>query len=300
MTKLGEIEKIKREIEGMVLRNALNIRRMLELLRTVSNISMDIDTLRKTRIGIAVNTVRRTYPNNKPIHDLALTCIRNWKRIVKQVERRKSDSYSEVDAKTNLVVPENDCRPIDSSLGTHHSGRKDDESASTENLKWPAEPIRVKSIELLTDALSHLNEDGSPSTENLAAISSDQNNCRNLAYEIEDEVFKLNGCTPHKKYRTHIRNLVLIFKQRRNPSLNRDLVCHKISPKAVAAMSPEQLAPDSMKELRCTFERESFRSRLISENEESRSGSFKLLASFPFLGLVDLLNVFRGIQVYCQ
>jgi len=76
-----------------------------------------------------------------------------------------------------------------------------------------------------------------------------------LATEIEEEVFKVFNNT-ETRYKTRIRSRISNLKDKKNPDLRNNLLCMRITPKQFASMSAEEMASDSMKELRTKFIKE--------------------------------------------
>lgn len=119
---LGEelnIIKFKREMEQMISKNALNLKRLNEILQHLHDVNVDLACLQRTKIGICVNSVRKTFKNNQHIASLTADLIRKWKKIAKEQFSSHSSLSATGSSNNRVAAP---VSPNTSSTATSNSG----------------------------------------------------------------------------------------------------------------------------------------------------------------------------------
>lgn len=84
LTEELNVIKFKREMEQMLEKNALNLKRLNDILQHLHDININLACLQRTKIGICVNNVRKTFKNNALIASLTADLIKKWKKVAKE------------------------------------------------------------------------------------------------------------------------------------------------------------------------------------------------------------------------
>ncbi|KAM3830229.1 transcription elongation factor A protein 3 isoform 2-T2 [Vipera latastei] len=86
MGQAEELIRMAKKLEKMVSRK--NTEGALDLLKKLNSCTMTIELLQTTKIGVAVNTVRK-HCSDKEVVALAKLLIKNWKRLLESSETQK-------------------------------------------------------------------------------------------------------------------------------------------------------------------------------------------------------------------
>ncbi|XP_068119298.1 transcription elongation factor A protein 2 isoform X3 [Hyperolius riggenbachi] len=211
-----EVLRIARKLDKMVSKK--NTEGALDLLKQLKSVTMSLDMLESTRIGMSVNALRKQCSEEEVIA-LSKSLIKSWKKLLDSSEQRgreRSQSSS-------------------SSKDESSSAKKSDgpKSPSTPKMtRFPPLPVtsnsvRTKCREMLIAALQ---TDG-----DYIAIGSD---CDLLAAQIEEAVFEEIQNTD-MKYKNRIRSRIANLKDSKNPDLRKNVLCGGITPEQIAVMSCE-------------------------------------------------------------
>lgn len=92
MGRAEELVRIAKKLDKMVTRK--NMEGALDLLKELNSYTMTIELLQTTRIGVAVNTVRKQCSDEEVVA-LAKILIKNWKRLLESSETPKRDKTLE-------------------------------------------------------------------------------------------------------------------------------------------------------------------------------------------------------------
>nr|XP_060640233.1 transcription elongation factor A protein 3 isoform X1 [Anolis sagrei ordinatus] len=93
-----ELIRMARKLEKMVSRK--DTEGALDLLKRLNSFTMTIQLLQTTRIGIAVNTIRK-HSRDEEVIALAKVLIKNWKRLLESSESQKSKKEEKKREKAN-------------------------------------------------------------------------------------------------------------------------------------------------------------------------------------------------------
>ncbi|KFV70716.1 Transcription elongation factor A protein 3, partial [Dryobates pubescens] len=215
----------------------------LDLLKSLTGYTMTIQLLQATRIGVAVNSVRKHCEDEEVVAS-AKILIRNWKRLLAGPARRDS-----ADSRSSSTSAASSPRKRPS--GDRANGSK----AKPEAPQTPTSPsfspgpcllapcyltgdsVRDKCIEMLAAALR---------------VDDDYKefgvNCEQMASEIEDHILWGAWGPPHifqelkstdMKYRNRVRSRISNLKDPKNPSLRRGVLCWDTQPSLIARMTAE-------------------------------------------------------------
>ncbi|XP_053433128.1 transcription elongation factor A protein 3 isoform X3 [Nycticebus coucang] len=221
-----ELLRIAKKLEKMVARK--NMEGALDLLKKLHSSQMTIQLLQTTRIGVAVNGLRK-HCSDKEAVSLAKVLIKNWKRLLdspeplkgeKRKEREKgkkkekglhcSDWKSEGDLsppRKKREEPQNRRDSVDSKSSTSSSPkrpsmeRSNSSKSKAETPKTPSSPLTptfAPSICLLAPCYLTGDSVRDKCVEMLsAALKAEDNykdygvNCDKMASEIEDHILEL-------------------------------------------------------------------------------------------------------------
>lgn len=182
--------------------------------------------LRETKVGVAVNKYRSS--SNSEISSLVKKMIKTWKEVVQ----------SEKNAKKSAPTPKEPApvasRPaLGSASGKFHSGPRNPKTDGVNTTLYD-NSTRNASVSALYTALAIERDDDSKA---ILAVAS----------AIESEVFKSEYSNVNDSYRNRLRTFTMNLRNKKNPELRARLLSGGISPSAFIKMSPNDMAPESLK-----------------------------------------------------
>ncbi|XP_036085851.1 transcription elongation factor A protein 3 isoform X3 [Rousettus aegyptiacus] len=249
----------------------------LDLLKKLNSCQMSIQLLQTTRIGVAVNGVRK-HCSDKEVVSLAKVLIKTWKRLLdspgspkgeKGEERQKAkkkekgldcsnwkpeaglspqrkkreeskDRRDSVDSKSSATSS-----PKRPSLERSNSSKSKVETPKTPTS--PSSPTFAPSVCLLAPCYLTGDSVRDKCVEMLsAALKADDDykdygvNCDKMASEIEDHIYQELKSTD-MKYRNRVRSRISNLKDPRNPGLRRNVLSGAISAGLIAKMTAEAI-----------------------------------------------------------
>ncbi|XP_053210457.1 transcription elongation factor A protein 1-like [Panonychus citri] len=249
----------------------------LDLLKALKEIPITLEILQRTRIGMAVNNLRKNCSNEEVI-SLAKSLIRSWKKLLEVSKEGKSDSNNTDNGSTsgssgNKTISSGNSGSTGSGGGD--TGSKNGSNKSTTSRSnapgsdskpkqsFPSNTsneIRLKGRQLLAEALKQGMEESSGETffdpEDLAA-------------QIEDNIYK-EFKDINMKYKNRIRSRVSNLKDSKNPDLKFNVLRGHISASRIAVMTAEEMASNEMKELRQKLTKEA-----INDHQMAVTGGTK-------------------------
>ncbi|XP_040185649.1 transcription elongation factor A protein 2 isoform X1 [Rana temporaria] len=218
----------------------------LDLLNQLKNMSMSLDMLQSTRIGMSVNALRKQ-SNEEEVITLSKTLIKSWKKLLDSADQKgkeKDQSSSSSSKEPSLPKkPESPKTPTTPKMTRFPP------------LPVTSDSVRTKCREMLTAALQ---TDG-----DYNAIGSD---CELLAAQIEEVVYGEVQNTD-MKYKNRIRSRIANLKDSKNPDLRKNVLCGAITPEQIANMSCEEMASNELKEMRKAMTKAA-----IQEHQLSKTG----------------------------
>ncbi|KAI7794404.1 putative transcription elongation factor A protein 2-like [Triplophysa rosa] len=226
MVKDQEVERIAKKLDKMV--HKKNTDGALDLLQELKNMTMSLETLQSTRIGMSVNAVRKQ-SSDEEVQTLAKSLIKTWKKLLDGSEG-KSEEKKKVGS------------PLQSSSSKDSPGSSD--TSKPETPKTPTTPINPKfttfpPVPVTTDSVrtkckvllvSALQTDGDYQTIGV--------DCEHLAAQIEDYILPEFKSTD-MKYKSRLRSRISNLKDQKNPDLRRNVLCGNIPPDRIANMTAE-------------------------------------------------------------
>ncbi|XP_077460970.1 transcription elongation factor A protein 2-like isoform X2 [Stigmatopora argus] len=256
MTENQHVERIGRKLDKMVQKN--NTDGALDLLRELKTITMSLETLQSTRVGMSVNAVRKQ-SSDQEVQTLAKTLIKSWKKLIDGAGKSKSEKK--------------DSSPL---RKTSKDSGSSEESSTTAKcldvvpslvLSLPVIPlttdhVRNKCRELLVRALQ--------TADDYKTFGAD---CSLLAAQIEEQIFEDFKSTDIK-YKARLRSRISNLKDQKNPDLRRNVLSGNISTQRIASMTSEEMASEELKKIRETLTQESIREHQLSKVGGSKTDMF--------------------------
>ncbi|KAK0679832.1 TCEA3 protein, partial [Pygoscelis papua] len=279
-----ELVRIAKKLDKMVARKSTE--GVLDLLKSLTSYTMTIQLLQTTRIGVAVNSVRK-HCSDEEVVASAKILIKNWKRLLGEPQplarlrkgvwthrlvpiaafchgahaarRDSADSRSSTtSAVSSSSSPQK--RPANSSKAKPETPRTPTSPPFSPSPCFLApcyltgDSVRDKCIEMLTAAL-RMDDD----------YKEFGVNCEKMASEIEDHILWGGLGSTDMKYRNRVRSRISNLKDPKNPSLRRNVLCGAILPSLIARMTAEEMASDELKELRNAMTQEAIREHQMAK-----------------------------------
>jgi len=228
-----DIVKIQNKLQSMSEVNA-DQSQALDLLKALRDQPITLEILTKTRVGMTVNSFRKTCKDEEVI-TFSKTLIKNWKKLLSgdksvpqepkndKKERKKSEEKEQkIDAKKDIPKPV--VFPTPSTT----------------------DAVRLKCRDLLITALK---TDEQQDLGGCAPIEE-------LADELEDAIYSEFRNTD-ARYKNRVRSRYSNLKDAKNPQLRSNFIAGAITPAQLAKMTAEEMASDEMKTLRNKLIKES-------------------------------------------
>uniref|UniRef100_H9G9U8 Transcription elongation factor n=1 Tax=Anolis carolinensis TaxID=28377 RepID=H9G9U8_ANOCA len=285
----------------------------LDLLKRLNSCTMTIQLLQTTRIGIAVNTIRK-HSRDEEVIALAKVLIKNWKRLLESSESQKGKEekkrekgspspgpkaeeafsrHTELckspegkrDSEDSLSSTVASSSSSSSSSPRRLSGDRSDGKAKPEGPKSPTSPTTptfASSVCFLPPCYLTGDSVRDKCIEMIsAALKMDDDykefgvNCDKMAAEIEDHILWMELKGTDMKYRNRVRSRISNLKDPKNPGLRRNVLCGAISAGRIAKMTAEEMASDELKELRNAMTQEAIREHQMAKTGGTATDLFQ-------------------------
>ncbi|NXL67553.1 TCEA3 protein, partial [Chordeiles acutipennis] len=298
-----ELVRIAKKLDKMVARKSTE--GALDLLKSLTSYTMTIQLLQSTRIGVAVNSVRK-HCSDEEVVASAKILIKNWKRLLgereKDMDGKKEKDTDGEEKKKRLDFPscpnegvKHSKSPAEKHKEKHKERRDSADSRSSttsvissssspqkrpansskgkaETPRTPTSPTFSPSPCLLAPCYLTGDSVRDKCIEMLtAALRMDDDykefgvNCEKMASEIEDHILWGGLGSTDMKYRNRVRSRISNLKDPKNPSLRRNVLCGAILPSLIARMTAEEMASDELKELRNAMTQEAIREHQMAK-----------------------------------
>ncbi|KAJ3181075.1 RNA polymerase II elongation factor [Gaertneriomyces sp. JEL0708] len=211
-----------------------------DILNQLKAWSATADLLKKTKLGITVNAIRKSATTTDEQKEMAKALVAKWKTDVATAsngkESTRSDSLVPPTKAEKMTIDTSASRPtppIRRSSEASTPGTGKDRSIEGDGLKVPAsgDSVRDRCVGLLYSAL---------------AWDSDIDGARILskAVAIERETFNIHspGPTVSGEYKSRIRSLCFNLKDRSNPGLSQAILESTLAVERFAKMTTEEMA----------------------------------------------------------
>lgn len=182
--------------------------------------------LRETKVGVAVNKYRSS--SNGEISSLVKKMIKTWKEKVQSEKNAKKTAPAPKDTASAPPRP-----AAGSASGKFHSVPRNPKTDGVNTTLYD-NSTRNASVSALYTALAIERDDDSKSILTVASA-------------IESEVYKSEYSNVNDSYRNRLRTLTMNLRNKKNPELRSRLLSGGISPSAFIKMSPNDMAPESLK-----------------------------------------------------
>ncbi|NWR93283.1 TCEA3 protein, partial [Furnarius figulus] len=293
-----ELVRIAKKLDKMVARKSTE--GALDLLKSLTGYTMTIQLLQTTRIGVAVNSVRK-HCSDEEVVASAKILIKNWKRLLESTTPKKEkDADGDKEKKKGLDVSscpsEGVKHPKNSAEKNRekHKERRDSTDSRSSSTSAVSSPQKRLSGERANSSKAKPETPRTPTSPSFspspcflapcyltgdsvrdkciemltAALRMDDDykefgvNCEKMASEIEDHI--LWGGTD-MKYRNRVRSRISNLKDPKNPGLRRNVLCGAIEPSLIARMTAEEMASDELKQLRNAMTQEAIREHQMAK-----------------------------------
>ncbi|XP_076319986.1 RNA polymerase II elongation factor isoform X1 [Tachypleus tridentatus] len=229
-----EVLKIAKKLDKMVASGAQGQDQALDLLKTLQELPITLEVLQKTRIGMTVNSLRKSSSDEEVI-SLSKSLIKSWKKLLSGKGDGNGDGCGKEKSDLN------------SSSAGQSSNQQTTPSPTPASLKnspkqvtFPSDTtnaVRLKCRELLSGALK------------CDEVSDNIEDPEELAAKIEHFIHEEFKDT-NFKYKTRVRSRVANLKDSKNPNLRLNVLRGLITPERLAVMTAEEMASEEMKNLR--------------------------------------------------
>lgn len=235
-----DVMRIQKKLAKMTHENGTGQEQALDLLKELQTLSVDLDVLSRTRIGMTVNALRKSSKDDEVI-SLAKTLIKNWKKFLPAGSTGDSTKSS-----SHKSSKDNDSKEKDRDNGKEKDGKGDSRKLPNQ---FPPErgnttdAVRLKCRELLIGALTMEGD-----FEGCASVDE-------LAEELEEAIHAEFKNTD-MRYKNRVRSRIANLKDAKNPTLRLNFRVGAISAGRLATMTAEEMANDEIKLLRDKFTKE--------------------------------------------
>ncbi|NXM99414.1 TCEA3 protein, partial [Sylvia borin] len=283
-----ELVRIAKKLDKMVARKSTE--GALDLLKSLTGYTMTIQLLQTTRIGVAVNSVRK-HCSDEEVVASAKILIKNWKRLLDGKKEKDTDGDKEKRKGLDVSSCPSEGVKHNKNTAEKHKERRasaDSKSSTVSSYSSPQKKLsgeRANSNKAKPEVPRTPNSPSfSPSPCFLApcyltgdsvrdkciemltaALRMDDDykefsvNCEKMASEIEDHILT------DMKYRNRVRSRISNLKDPKNPGLRRNVLCGAIEPGLIARMTAEEMASDELKKLRNAMTQEAIREHQMAK-----------------------------------
>nr|XP_051714164.1 transcription elongation factor A protein 3 [Oryctolagus cuniculus] len=253
-----ELLKIAKKLEKMVARKSTE--GALDLLKKLSSCRMSVQLLQTTRIGVAVNGVRK-HCSDKEVVSLAKVLIKNWKRLLDSPGPPKGEKGEEREKtrKKEKGLKGPDWKP-EAGLSPSKKTREEEPKSRYFPLGWREGAVFVHFPQ-------HRRPHSLARKEGCLAPGSGGSLAPSHIYQ------ELKGTD--MKYRNRVRSRISNLKDPRNPGLRRNVLSGAISAGLIAKMTAEEMASDELRELRNAMTQEAIREHQMAKTGGTTTDLFQ-------------------------
>lgn len=246
-----DIVKIQNKLQSMSEVNA-DQSQALDLLKALKDQPITLDILTKTRVGMTVNSFRKTCKDEEVI-TFSKALIKNWKKLLsgdksvpQEPKKDKKERNKSEEKEQKIDVKKDTPKPVVFP------------TPST------TDAVRLKCRDLLITALK---TDEQQDLGGCAPIEE-------LADELEDAIYSEFRNTD-ARYKNRVRSRYSNLKDAKNPQLRSNFIAGAITPAQLAKMTAEEMASDEMKTLRNRLIKESIDDAQLATVQGTRTDLLK-------------------------
>ncbi|NWS26203.1 TCEA3 protein, partial [Polioptila caerulea] len=291
-----ELVRIAKKLDKMVARKSTE--GALDLLKSLTGYTMTIQLLQTTRIGVAVNSVRKHCSDGEVVAS-AKILIKNWKRLLDGKKEKDTDGDKEKKKTLDGSSCHSEGMKHSKSTAEKHREKHKERRASADSrsstVSSSSSPQKKLSGERANSSKAKPEVPRTPTSPSFspspcflapcyltgdsvrdkciemltAALRMDDDykefsvNCEKMASEIEDHILELKSTD--MKYRNRVRSRISNLKDPKNPGLRRNVLCGVIEPSLIARMTAEEMASDELKKLRNAMTQEAIREHQMAK-----------------------------------
>ncbi|NXP78364.1 TCEA3 protein, partial [Ramphastos sulfuratus] len=258
-----ELVRIAKKLDKLVARRSTE--GALDLLKSLTGYTMTIQLLQATRIGVAVNSMRKHCEDEEVVAS-AKILIRNWKRLLGEQRWGDLGSTPRPQPSRTTLAPQTSVDSADS--------RSSSTSAASSPQKRPSGDSKAKPETPQTPTSPTF----SPGPCLLAPCYLTGDSVRDKCIEMLAAALRLDGeqgwgCwssweelkSTDMKYRNRVRSRISNLKDPKNPTLRRNVLCGAIQPSLIARMTAEEMASEELKRLRSAMTQEAIREHQMAK-----------------------------------
>ena len=226
-----EVAKLAKQLDKIVSEENSNQDVAVDLLKTLKDLPITLDVLQKTRIGMAVNVLRKS-STNPEVQTISKGLIKSWKKLLTDKESSKEGGTSKGESESDKTSTKSK---------TTESVVKE-EKVEKKFVPPTNNDVRQKCRDMIKNSLT-------------SAESEDCGDVETIAAAIEQYIFEEFKDT-NTKYKTRIRSRVSNLRDAKNAKLREAVLTGEITPERMARMTAEEMANDDIKTLRKKFTKE--------------------------------------------
>lgn len=262
----NDVLEIGKQLEKIVAEGNADNESGIDLLKRLREVPITLDILQKTRIGMAVNVVRKA-SSREEVQSIAKTLIKSWKKLLdgdkpktpRQASQEKNnDSISRSSSNTSFTRSDSNSSNSNS-VSSQPVSNKKDSIVSIPPMKGDV-AVRTRCREMISTSLK---TDKRPGCD-----------FETLAAEIEEAIFQQFRETS-LKYKNKIKSRVLNLRDKRNVELKLLIIDNAITPEKFAVMTSEEMACDELKKQREEITKQAIKDHQLAKTTGTSSGEFK-------------------------
>ncbi|CAB4038252.1 transcription elongation factor A 1-like [Paramuricea clavata] len=245
-----EVAKLAKQLDKIVSEENSSQEVAVDLLKTLKDLPITLDVLQKTRIGMAVNVLRKS-STNPEVQTISKGLIKSWKKLLTDKESSKEGSSSKGESESTDKT----------STKSKTTEVVKEEKVETKFVPPTNNDVRQKCREMIKNALKVAEDEGSQDVERISAA-------------IEHCVFEEFKDT-NSKYKSRIRSRVSNLRDAKNTKLREAVLIGEITPEQMAKMTAEEMANDDIKTLRKKFTKEAINDAQMAVTAGTPTDLFK-------------------------
>jgi len=264
-----DVLDIGKQLEKLVAEGQSDNETATDLLNRLKELPITLDILQKTRIGMAVNVVRKA-STKEDIQIIAKSLIKSWKKLLdtqdkatkvqrQSSQEKTSDSPSSFNRSSSLNLHRSDSNSSSSSASNNKTSNEQ-ASKSFPPSRGTSDPVRNRCTDMIANSLK--------------CEERPDFDVSKIAQAIEDEIFRLFKDTG-SKYKNRVKSRVLNLRDKRNVQLRLLVIDGEITPQKFASMVAEEMACDALKKERDEITQQAIKDHQLATTTGTATGQFK-------------------------
>jgi len=249
-----DVLEVGKQLEKLVADGKSDNETALDLLKRLKELPITLDILQKTRIGMAVNVVRKG-SSREEIQSIAKTLIKSWKKLLDGDKPKTQRQPSQSDTPST----KNNLNRSDSSSSSSSINNGKNITISFPPNKGD-KTVRTQCVNMIKNSLK------SNEKPDFDAI--------HISKDIEEAIFQQFNDT-NVKYRNKVKSRVMNLRDKRNPELMLLIMDGIIAPEKFANMTAEELACDELRKQRADITKQAIKDHQLATTVGTTTGQFK-------------------------